>query len=173
MKYQTIKEKEIIKEKVEKNLNYLLNLYISELEHERKKKESFETRASWGIALLGVIITILFENSSIDNLFVSPMLFKDYFFFSIIILLAIATLLFFTLVTITERKFHSISFNELLEKNFLKDEGITCISSVIDYYKGTCEVYQKNNQKKSFYLNISLFLKFILFVFLIFFKITL
>ena len=120
-----------------------------------------------------MIITILFENSSIDNLFVSPMLFKDYFFFSIIILLAIATLLFFTLVIITERKFHSISFNELLEKNFLKDEGITCISSVIDYYKGTCEVYQKNNQKKSFYLNISLFLNFILFVFLIFFKITL
>lgn len=39
MKYQTIKEKEIIKEKVEKNLNYLLNLYISELEHERKKKK--------------------------------------------------------------------------------------------------------------------------------------
>lgn len=173
MKYQTVKEKEIIKEKVEKNLNYLLNLYISELEHERKKKESLETRASWGIALLGVIITILFENSGLNELFVFPMLFKDYFIFLIIILLAIATLFFFILVIITEKKFHSISFDdaEMLEKNFLTEEGIKCISSVMDYYKGTCVVYQKNNQKKSFYLNIALILNFILFVFFIFFRI--
>ena len=173
MKYQTIKEREALKEKAEKNLNYLLNLYISELEHERQKKESLETRASWAIALLGVIITILFENLDLNNLFIYPILFKNYFFLSVIILLAIAALLFLTLVIITEKKFHSISFDDLLEKNFLVDEGIKCLASLIDYYKGACKVYQSNNQKKAFYLNISLFLNLILFIFLIFFRIIL
>ena len=170
MKYQTIKEREALKEKAEKNLNYLLNLYISELEHERQKKESLETRASWGIALLGVIITILFENLDLN---IYPILFKSYFFLSIIILLAIAALFFLILVIITEKKFHSISFDDLLEKKFLADEGIKCLASLIDYYKGACKVYQSNNQKKAFYLNISLFLNLILFIFLIFFRIIL
>ena len=52
MKYQTVKEKEIIKEKVEKNLNYLLNLYISELEHERKKKRKLRNESKLGYSFI-------------------------------------------------------------------------------------------------------------------------
>lgn len=159
--------------KVEKNLNYLLEMCVNELNHEREKKQSLENRASWGITLLGVIITVLFENLDLSKLFTYSILFKNYFFLSTIILLAIATLFFLTLVIITEKKFHSISFDDSLEKNFLTDDEIKPISSVIDYYEKTCEVYKNNNQRKAFYLNISLFLNLILFVFLIFFRITL
>ncbi|OWP25383.1 hypothetical protein CA839_05285 [Fusobacterium polymorphum] len=160
-------------QKVEKNLNYLLEMCVNELNHEREKKQSLENRASWGITLLGVIITVLFENPDLSRLFTYPILFKNYFLLSIIILLAIATLFFLTLVIITEKKFHSIFFDDSLEKNFLTDDEIKPISSVIDYYEKTCKVYKKNNQKKAFYLNISLLLNLILFIFLIFFRITL
>ena len=153
-------------QKVEKNLNYLLEMCVNELNHEREKKQSLENRASWGITLLGVIITVLFENPDLSRLFTYPILFKNYFLLSIIILLAIATLFFLTLVIITEKKFHSIFFDDSLEKNFLTDDEIKPISSVIDYYEKTCKVYKKNNQKKAFYLNISLLLNLILFIFL-------
>jgi len=79
--FNHISEEEKIEDDAEKKLNYLLNLYVNETNYEREKKQSLETRASWILALLGVIMTILLQSGKIRDLLINPSKILKFFFF--------------------------------------------------------------------------------------------
>ncbi|WP_338946029.1 hypothetical protein LDK12_03505 [Fusobacterium pseudoperiodonticum] len=167
--FNHISEEEKIEDDAEKKLNYLLNLYVNETNYEREKKQSLETRASWIITLLGVIMTILLQSRKIRDLLTNPSKILKFFFF--ISLLLIILIFYNSFVIIATKKHLAIDLENLKGQTFLENRKIKNISIVINSYRKLCKKYRNLNEKKSKNLNRALKLTFFLLILLLFFEI--
>ena len=170
---ETIIEKKISEKEQEKNLKYLLDILEKELDYERIKKENLENKASWILALLGVMFSIIVEGLNFSEITkVNRLMFLKIFLLISLILLMMGILILLIFVIKPVKGYLQLNMKKMNKENF-EEKGIRNIEKIINNRKELKEKYRIFFEKKGNFLIIILWLILVLISLMLIFKMTL